>query len=129
MQTLKYSRQREAIKEFLAGRTDHPTADTVYSNIRQEFPNISLGTVYRNLSLLSDIGEILKISTSKGGDRFDGNTMPHYHFICTECNSVIDLEMKNLDHINELASVNFSGQIEGHVAHFYGKCEKCINKQ
>ena len=55
---LKYSRQREAIKTFLAGRYDHPTAETVYLGIKEEFPNISLGTVYRNLSLLSDIGEI-----------------------------------------------------------------------
>ena len=55
---LKYSRQREAIKTFLAGRYDHPTAETVYLGIKKEFPNISLGTVYRNLSLLSDIGEI-----------------------------------------------------------------------
>jgi Fur family peroxide stress response transcriptional regulator len=129
MQTLKYSRQREAIKEFLASRTDHPTADTVYTSIRQEFPNISLGTVYRNLSLLSDIGEILKLSTGEGGDRFDGNPAPHSHFVCTECNSVIDLEVRNLDHINELAGVNFDGQIDGHVTYFYGKCGNCIKKQ
>jgi len=128
MPTLKYSRQREAIKDFLVSRTDHPTADTVYTNIRQEFPNISLGTVYRNLSLLADIGEILKLSTGEGGDRFDGNPAPHYHFVCKECNSVIDLDVRNLDHINELANVNFDGQIEGHVTYFYGKCGNCIKK-
>ncbi len=55
---LKYSRQREAIKNFLMTRHDHPTADVVYSNVRTEFPNISLGTVYRNLTLLADLGEI-----------------------------------------------------------------------
>ena len=54
---LKYSRQREAIKEFMMTRKDHPTADIVYMNVRKEFPNISLGTVYRNLTLLSDMGE------------------------------------------------------------------------
>ncbi|KAB1435891.1 Fur family transcriptional regulator [Candidatus Galacturonibacter soehngenii] len=128
MQTLKYSRQREAIKEFLMSRNDHPTADTVYTNIRQEFPNISLGTVYRNLSLLADLGEILKISTGDGGDRFDANTKHHYHFICNECNSVIDLDLKSLDHINELASVNFGGNIIGHTTHFYGTCENCTKK-
>ena len=53
-------------------RTDHPTADTVYLNIRQAFPNISLGTVYRNLNLLSEMGEIMKITTDGGADRFDG---------------------------------------------------------
>ena len=61
MAALKYSRQRESIKEFLMTRTDHPTADTVYENMKSIYPNISLGTVYRNLSLLSDLGEIKKI--------------------------------------------------------------------
>lgn len=68
----KFSRQRESIKNNLMGRTDHPTAETVYSDIRQEYPNISLGTVYRNLSLLADLGEIQKIST-ENGLTFDGN--------------------------------------------------------
>lgn len=125
MQNLKYSRQRESIKEFLRTRTDHPTADTVYENIRKQYPNISLGTVYRNLSLLSEIGEILKISTGTGPDRFDGNTCPHYHFICRSCGSVLDLSMESIDHINTLASQNFSGKIEGHYTYFYGTCCQC----
>ena len=61
MKTMKYSRQRESIKNFLSTRKDHPTADAVYMNIRKEYPNISLGTVYRNLSLLASVGEIQKI--------------------------------------------------------------------
>ena len=77
MATLKYSRQRESIKEFLMTRTDHPTADTVYENLRLIYPNISLGTVYRNLSLLADIGEIRKLPSTSGADRFDGRTEPH----------------------------------------------------
>ena len=61
MAVLKYSRQREAIKNYLQSREDHPSADMVYDGIRGEFPNISLGTVYRNLSLLSDLGEKVRI--------------------------------------------------------------------
>ena len=80
MPALKYSRQRESIKLFLMNRKDHPTADMVYVNMREKFPHISLGTVYRNLSLLAEIGEITKIST-EGPDRFDANQNPHYHFI------------------------------------------------
>lgn len=129
MQAIKYSRQREAIKEFLNGRTDHPTADMVYMNIRKEFPNISLGTVYRNLALLSDIGEILKLSTGAGGDRFDANTSPHYHFICSQCHDVIDLEMPSIDKIDKIAGENFNGEVEGHTVYFYGKCEKCKSNQ
>ena len=64
MATLKYSRQRESIKEFLRTRKDHPTADVVYENMKLIYPNISLGTVYRNLSLLADLGEIKKLPLS-----------------------------------------------------------------
>lgn len=122
---LKYSRQRESIQNFLANRYDHPTAETVYQNIREEFPNISLGTVYRNLNLLAEIGEIQKISTGAGPDRFDGNMHPHYHFICNHCGCVMDLSVSGLEHINILASQDFGGAVEGHVAYFYGKCPAC----
>lgn len=129
MAALKYSRQRESIKEFLQSRCDHPTADIVYANIRQIYPNISLGTVYRNLSLLTDIGEINKITTAGGPDRYDGNILPHNHFVCRECQNVLDLDMENIDFINETAGKNFSGQIEGHITNFYGICEGCIKKK
>lgn len=122
---LKNSKQRDAIKSFLMTRYDHPTAETVYLNVKKDFPNISLGTVYRNLSLLSEIGEIQKLSTGIGPDRFDGNPAPHYHFICNQCGSVLDLDVTGLDHINVLASQNFDGKIEGHLIYFYGKCPDC----
>lgn len=122
---LKYSRQREVIKDFLCTRKDHPTADVVYMNVRQQFPNISLGTVYRNLTLLSDIGEILRLRVGDGVDHFDADTSPHNHFVCTECGSVLDLNMKNIDYISETAGENFDGLVEGHVTYFYGKCGEC----
>lgn len=122
---LKYSRQRESIKNFLMTRYDHPTAETVYMNIKESFPNISLGTVYRNLNLLAEIGEIQKLSTGIGPDRFDGNPNPHYHFICNHCGSVLDLDVSGLEHINILAGQNFTGEIEGHITYFYGKCPDC----
>ena len=90
MRTLKYSRQRESIMEFLRGRDDHPTADTVYMNIRRVYPNISLGTVYRNLSLLASLGEITRITCEDGADRFDAVTKPHYHVFCRRCGRVED---------------------------------------
>lgn len=122
---LKYSRQREVIKDFLCTRKDHPTADVVYMNVRQQFPNISLGTVYRNLTLLSDIGEILRLRVGDGVDHFDADTSPHNHFVCTECGSVLDLNMKNIDYISDTAGENFDGLVEGHVTYFYGKCGEC----
>ena len=120
---LKRSRQREMIKEFLMTRKDHPTADVVYMNVRQQNPNISLGTVYRNLTLLADIGEIQRLRVGDGVDHFDADTSPHYHFVCTECGGVIDLEMESIESIVEVAGANFDGQIAGHVTYFYGTCE------
>jgi len=125
---IKYSRQRECIKQFLASRHDHPTAETVYLNVKQNFPNISLGTVYRNLSLLTELGEIQKISTGIGPDRFDGNPAPHYHFFCRKCGCVMDLDMEGIDHINILAGSQFDGEIEGNITYFYGKCANCLKK-
>ena len=122
---LKYSKQRESIKNFLVTRYDHPTAETVYLNIRREFPNISLGTVDRNLNLLAEIGEIQKLSPGIGPDRFDGNPAPHYHFICRHCGCVMDLTVSGLDHINILAGQDFDGEIEGHITYFYGACPSC----
>ncbi|MBQ8597294.1 MAG: transcriptional repressor [Lachnospiraceae bacterium] len=125
---LKHSKQRDSIKEFLATRVDHPTADTVYMNVRQTFPNISLGTVYRNLTLLADIGEIARIRLNDGVDHFDADTSPHYHLICSECGGVVDLQMENLDFLSEMAQKNFGGVIEGHTTYFYGRCNNCTRK-
>lgn len=122
----KYSKQREEIKRYLASRKDHPTADTVYMAIRKELPNISLGTVYRNLTLLADSGEILRLRIGDGADHFDYDTSPHYHFVCKECGSVSDLEMDNIDFITETAGAHFNGRIAGYVAYFYGTCECCV---
>ena len=121
----KYSRQRECIQEFLAVRKDHPTADVVYMNVRQTFPNISLGTVYRNLQLLCEMGEIQKVDVGDGTDHFDGNPLPHNHFICKQCGQVIDLEMDTFEEINELAGKNFPGHVMGHITYFYGLCPDC----
>ena len=128
MATLKYSRQRESIKEFLITRKDHPTADVVYENMKKIYPNISLGTVYRNLSLLSDIGEIQKLSSFGGADHFDGCVTPHCHFMCQKCGQVLDLDTDDMSDLATKASEKFSGQITGYDLRFFGICEKCLNK-
>ena len=128
MAVLRYSKQRESIKNYLCGREDHPTADMIYTSIREEYPNISLGTIYRNLSLLVEIGEIQKITTD-GADRFDARVTPHNHFICNKCGAVIDLEMDNIEHIDEVASKNFDGNIQGHVIYFHGICPDCLKQE
>ncbi len=130
MANLKHSRQRASIKEYLTHTTEHPTADTVYLHLKEEYPNISLGTVYRNLNLLADRGEIVKISTPDGGDRFDARLDPHYHIVCSSCGNVYDLELEDeqMDAINQLAAEHYDGSIDGHTILFYGTCPACLKK-
>jgi Fur family peroxide stress response transcriptional regulator len=128
MAQLKYSKQREAIKNYLQNCTTHPTADVVYTDLRKEFPNISLGTVYRNLSLLADLGEIRRISTDGDADFFDGNMHPHDHFICTRCHRVYDIELREADELIRLASMKFPGHIESYLLNFFGTCEQCTKE-
>lgn len=126
MATLKYSRQREAIKQYLSNTYEHPTAETVYLHVKKEFPNISLGTVYRNLNLLTEIGEALKITMPDGCDRFDGHTHNHNHFTCKCCGCVSDIELTHDYCKDELKSVGFNGVIESANTMFYGTCNTCI---
>ncbi len=126
---VKHSSQRDCILDFLADRTDHPTAETVYLNVREAYPHISLATVYRNLTLLADLGEIRKISIADGPDRFDIITRPHNHFLCRECGSLIDLEMEDISYIDQLAAKSFPGEIEGHSVIFHGLCSDCSAKK
>lgn len=125
MAGIKFSRQREAIIDYLRHTTEHPTADMVYTHVQERYPKVSLGTVYRNLSLLAEEGEILRLTQIDGSDRFDGNPMPHYHFFCNHCKQVLDLKTTSLEHINTLANVDFDGIVEGHQILFYGHCPSC----
>ena len=126
MPAIKYSRQREAIKNFLMTRRDHPTADVVYSSVRNEFPNISLGTVYRNLTLLADLGEISRLRLGDGADHFDADTSPHCHFVCTGCGKVIDLAPDSIQPMDALNGRDLAGNlIAGNVTYFYGTCGAC----
>lgn len=129
---MKYSRQRAAILSFLQTRRDHPTAELVYSNVKEEFPKISLGTVYRNLNQLAKTGMIAKHSFGVLGiDHFDYNTSPHYHFVCNRCNAVIDLPMEcpDFSSIEAEASKSFDGLIQEHRLYFCGICKNCLDQK
>lgn len=128
MKTLKYSRQRESIKNCLMNRTDHPTADALYLSIREEYPNISLGTVYRNLKLLSELGEIARFSCGDGSEHFDYKTEPHYHFVCKDCGAIMDLPCRLVRETSELLTEDVPGKVDSHTIFFYGRCAACENK-
>ena len=86
----RVTRQRTIILEELRKVVTHPTADELYNMVRRRLPRISLGTVYRNLDLLAEQGAILKIESSGGSRRFDGNLHPHQHVRCLKCGKVAD---------------------------------------
>lgn len=125
MAQIRKSKQREAILAHLQTRHDHPTAEQIFEGVRQEMPNISLGTVYRNLSLLTELGEIRTLYTGTGCDRFDPIMTPHNHFICRKCHCVIDMPAFDNEAMLEEASRACGGQVESCSTYFYGLCEKC----
>jgi Fur family peroxide stress response transcriptional regulator len=129
MASRKYSRQREAIKHHLKARGDHPTAEQVYESVRQTLPNISLGTVYRNLALLEKDGEIVKVSNGAGRDRYDGNLIPHYHFSCCSCGQVTDVFLEVDDTMNQRAAKATGGKVLSQSVIFYGICKACMKAE
>lgn len=122
---MKYSRQRDLVLKALENNVVHPTADYIYSLLRQSEPNISLATVYRNLNLLADNGVIKRISGLDGITRFDHNTCNHYHFICSNCNKIYDVPADIVrDPANEvLARTGLI--VESFDISFKGVCQNC----
>ena len=119
------TRQRQIILQELRAVKTHPCADEVYEMVRKRLPHISLGTVYRNLEVLSDQGEILKIEITGKLKRFDGNTRPHYHLRCLNCQRIDDVPEHI--HFNFDASLNIATgyAITGHRLEFVGLCPEC----
>lgn len=89
----KNSRKRAAILAALAAVTEHPTAEMLYNRLKPRYPELSLGTVYRNLSVLAEDGLVVTVAHVDGQERYDARTEPHAHFICRGCRRVLDLEL------------------------------------
>ena len=124
MPAMKHSRQREAIKEYLRNSHDHPSADMVYMNIRQEFPNISLGTVYRNLGLLARSGQITHVKVPSA-DRYDLRLDKHYHLFCTRCGRVFDAPVPYREIFDAQVEEETGFEITRHRMIFEGVCPEC----
>lgn len=124
---LSNTNQRRVIVEELQKLTCHPTADELYDIVRKKLPKISLGTVYRNLELLSEKGDILKLHVSGLQKRFDGRVDRHFHLRCTGCGSVVDLEVTELKEIeSKLDSLIEKHSIEDFSLEFQGHCSSCV---
>ena len=122
----KQFRKRNAILSCLKGTTSHPSAEMVHTMLQDEHPDISLATVYRNLAWFKDQGMIITLGTVKGIERFDANTDPHVHFICTGCGAVLDLPEIQVPHQLNLEVEEQSGcSVQSCQLSFTGLCDKC----
>ncbi|MEJ6950949.1 Fur family transcriptional regulator [Natronospora cellulosivora (SeqCode)] len=124
----RMTKQRKLILDVLRNTNIHPTADWIYEQVRKDIPNISLGTVYRNLNLLADMGKISVLDFGSSYSRFDGNPDNHYHFSCNNCENVYDLDIPIGKIINQEIAKKKGFQVENHRLEFYGLCPSCTNK-
>ena len=126
----KHFRKRDAILSYLRSTTNHPSAETVFTQLKAEIPDLSMGTVYRNLNLFKAQGLAISVATVKGVERFDGNTDPHVHFICQDCDAVIDLmDMEVPESLKSVAETSCGGQVAECQLSFTGLCRSCLDKQ
>lgn len=126
---MKYSRQRELILETVRKNAIHPTADMVYTLVRAKEPNISLGTVYRNLNLLSEQGLLKKISVPNASDHFDGRADEHTHILCEQCGQVFDIDVGGFSMLDQIMKNESDFVITGYEVLLKGICPECQAKE
>ena len=128
--TQKNFRKRNAILSYLQHTDAHPSAETIFADLKSEIPDLSIGTVYRNLNLFKQQGLVASVATVKGVERFDANTEPHVHFICDGCDAVIDLhQLSTPQALCTEAEGCIGGTVSGCQLSFTGRCRSCLEDQ
>lgn len=126
---LRHSHQRDMIYNYILSTKEHPSAEMIYDVLKKEEPNLSLGTVYRNLNLLEQLGMVRKVTNVNNVERYDAMTEDHIHFVCSRCGAVIDLP----EFDQELLKRNFASSEAGNVdwvnVIIGGVCKKCIENK
>ena len=126
----KNFRKRNAILSYLQCTDAHPSAETIFSDLKAQIPDLSLGTVYRNLKLFQQQGLVSVIATVSGVERFDANTDPHVHFICEGCDAVVDLhQLSTPQTLCSDAESAIGCAVSGCQLSFTGKCRTCLESQ
>jgi Fur family peroxide stress response transcriptional regulator len=123
----KITPQRLAIVKILAKSEGHPSVEEIYSMIKQDFPTMSLATVYRNIILIKSLGEILELGFPDGSNRYDGNKpYPHPHVICIKCKKIVDPNLDSLEDMKKEVSAETKFKILNHRLDFFGICSSCM---
>jgi Fe2+ or Zn2+ uptake regulation protein len=119
------TKQRQIVLDELHRVKTHPSADTLFKMVRKRIPDISYGTVYRNLNLLKDENKVLELSFGKSSCRYDGMVKEHFHFFCLECENVFDLEKADIGRLNKKIADKMNFKVEYHRLEFFGYCDSC----
>ena len=126
--TQRHSKKRDAIIAALKSTDLHPSAEWIYFQLKEIYPDISLGTVYRNLSQFKQQGLIASLGYVAGVERFDGNTLPHVHFVCSCCGRILDLHHLQVPQkLCDRAAEETGAQIDHCHLTFNGQCEECVS--
>jgi Fur family ferric uptake transcriptional regulator len=125
---LRMTQQRKVILEELQNNNNHPSADELYERVRAYLPRISLGTVYRNLEVLCELGKIQKLGLSGSLKRYDGYPLKHYHIRCVQCNRVDDAPIAPMNQLEDEIYEATVFEIIGHNLEFVGFCPECAKK-
>ncbi len=127
---MRYSRQRELILETLKNFENHPTAEQLYLRVKDQLPTLSLGTVYRNLNLLVELGQIRKVeSTGSASVRYDARKDEHCHLVCLSCNSIIDIDLDYFNSVDSKIKDEFNFTVTEHEVVLKGICSKCSSAE
>ncbi|WP_461570111.1 Fur family transcriptional regulator [Thermincola ferriacetica] len=126
--TTRMTKQKRIILEILRNTDCHPSADWVYEQAKKVIPDISLGTVYRNLNVLKELGEILELNYGSTYSRYDGKANNHYHFVCENCNKLVDVDMPVYQGLDKMVQDTTGYQVKYHRMEFYGICDECLQK-
>lgn len=126
---LRMTRQRQVILEELRATDQHPSADDLFSRVKRKLPRISLGTVYRNLEILTELGEIQTIALAGSLKRFDGMSHNHYHLRCLHCDRLVDAPIEVVDSLERALQAKTEFRILSHQLEFVGICPVCQTRQ
>ena len=126
----KMTPQRMAIVKIIAKSEGHPSAENIHAQVKNNFPTMSLATVYRNILLIKSLGEVLELGFPDGSNRYDGNKpTPHPHVICIRCKKIVDPELDSLDEMRKEVAAETDFKILSHRLDFFGLCRNCREKE
>ena len=125
---MRNSATRNSIYQYLCGTKEHPSAEMIFNDLKGDLPNLSLGTVYRNLKQLEEIGRVIRVTTVDNHERYDANCEDHVHLVCDKCGRVIDIMDADINAAKAACNVSGGAKIKHIQIVLNGTCERCSDK-